>query len=133
MKLTDLASALARLGEHAYHGSRQQYIENTEHLHSTKAKLPGQPSGLSVANVESLQPSRIRMKTKVSLTQGDDGEPHIEFGRRFFSTGSPAEVEIEWDRTDAPEAVARVRDSDTDRMTRDLVKEHDSNGSEPEN
>ena len=125
MKLSSLAEAIARLGEHASQGAREQYIGHTEELHQKESSLPGKPTGLATAHVDSLQPKRIRLTTRVNLSEGADGEPQVTFGRKSLSKGSSADIEIEWERTDAPEAVHRVRDQDTNRMTREIGRNKD--------
>ena len=116
MKLCDLIAAVSAAGEQASEAARREYAENVEALHAVVAtKLPGSPPLSTVVPLDTLNPKRLRLRTRVTLTE-QDGAIDAEFTAptKHWWNRTPRNVstlEIEWDRQDAPEGVCRIRDT----------------------
>ena len=121
MRLSDLVAAVAAAGEQASEAARRVYAANVEALHAgTKTTLPGSPPLATVVPLDTLSPKRLRLRTRVTLTE-QDGSLDAEFTApsRHWWTRTPRNVstlEIEWDRQEAPEGVCRIRDKQNEKQ-----------------
>ena len=132
MKLHALLDHIARAGEHAANGAREEYLASIEKLHEPHDKLPGAPPRATLTPLSTLFPSALKLRHRLALTvdkNGDidaelsyDPEPRTGWWRRP-KRASIADLEIEWAAHETPEAVCRIRDVSDDKLEHHLRRE----------
>ena len=73
MLLSDLIAGVATAGEQACRHARLVYVESIVALAGAELRLPGNPSALTVAPLDTVMPKSMKLKTCVELTCGDGG------------------------------------------------------------
>ena len=115
MNLSDLIEAVAVAGEQAMEATRRAYAANIEALHQADPpKIPGSPPLATVVSLDTLGPKRLRLRTHVELGESD-GEVTASLVAQADHwwnriAAQRFDIEIEWDRQDAPEGACRIRD-----------------------
>lgn len=115
MRLAEFLAGVFRASEEAYQHFRDAYTADLERMEDTATHLPGQPPMMAATELSTLAPKRMRLKTFARLRDGLEVSLSGCRGRRV-------EIEIEWESSEPPEAVMRIKDTQ-DNITEIKAKE----------
>ena len=132
MKLHALAKHVARAGEHAASGARDEYLASLEGLQEPHETIPGNPRRASLTPLSTMMPTRLQIRHKAALSVDKDGDVDADLSYdldqkrgwwRRPKHGTVADIEIEWSAHEPPEAICRIRDVDDDKLEHNLRRQ----------